>query len=325
MDDALLFNASKIIASGQESLKRAGRALLNIADNLDDSFAQAVQLLFQCEGRIIVTGIGKSGHIGNKIAATFASTGAPASFVHLSEASHGDLGMITSKDIVLGISNSGNSPEFVDVVGYLKRFGIKLIALTANQHSIIGKNADIVLLLPKLLEAGPISQVPTSSTTASLSLGDALAVALLEMKGFTVEDFGLLHPGGSIGAQLLRVADLMHAGDEMPLVSGNLPMRDIILAMMSKRFGCIGLIDDAGKFVGMITDGDLRRSMNNKFMTKKSFDVMTANPYVVSKDMLGVKALRDMNERRVNAAFVVDKNVPIGIIHVHDLLRAGLM
>ncbi|MDD7314090.1 MAG: KpsF/GutQ family sugar-phosphate isomerase, partial [bacterium] len=279
----------------------------------------------ETKGRIIVTGMGKSGHIARKIAATLASTGTPSFFVHPAEASHGDLGMVTNDDKIIAISNGGESRELSDILLYAKRYGIPLIAITKNPESTLGKAGDIVLKLPDDGEACPLGLAPTSSTTATLVLGDVLAIALMERKGFTKTDYKQRHPGGKLGAILQKVSDLMHKGDDMPIVNEDTPMQEALLVMTSKMLGCVGIIDNSGKLVGIITDGDLRRWLTSDVLNKKVSEVMTKNPKVVSPDILAAEALNIMNNtgRGITQLFAVQDGKPVGIIHIHDCLRIG--
>ncbi len=317
---------NKDITSAKHTIDKEVEALRMMEDNLDEHLSQALDLMQKIEGRVIVTGMGKSGHVGSKIAATLASTGTPSFFVHPGEASHGDLGMITEKDCVLAISNSGETKELSDIIVYCKRYGIPLIAITKNPDSALGKAGDILLTLPNDGEACPLGLAPTSSTTATIVLGDILAIALLERKGFTKTDFKQRHPGGKLGAFLQKVSDLMHKGDELPLVKENAPMQEVILTMTTKMLGCVGVIDANGNLVGMITDGDLRRSMSNDVMTKTAKDIMTVNPKTITGDILVAEALNIMNNtgKGITQLFVVDNKIPIGIIHMHDCLKAGV-
>ena len=288
-------------------------------------FANAVRVLDDARGRVIVTGIGKSGHIGQKIAATLASTGTTAHFVHPSEASHGDLGMITPDDAVLAISWSGETFELGNILNHTRRFAVPLIAITSKSGSALGKAADVVLTLPKAPEACPHGLAPTTSTTMTLALGDCLAIALLEAKGFTADDFKQIHPGGSLGAQLKYVSDIMHAGDgALPLVGKDVSMADAIVTMTQRAFGCLGVVDRRGRLVGVITDGDLRRHMNNGLLTATTAEIMTKAPKTIRPDLLASAALEQINSARITALFVVEKGKPVGIVHIHDLLRAGL-
>jgi arabinose-5-phosphate isomerase len=300
-------------------------ALRVLAASLDDRFADAVIKLLESKGRVIVTGIGKSGHIARKIAATLASTGTPAQFVHPAEASHGDLGMITSADIVIGISNSGEAPELANLVAYTRRFDIPLIAITKAENSSLGSQSDIVLLLPDLGEACGTGVVPTTSTTLTLAMGDALAVALMEHRAFTPEHFRDFHPGGKLGAQLSLVNDLMHAGDALPLVHLGTPMSDALIEISQKGFGVVGVVNNDGTLVGIVTDGDLRRHMDG-LLSLTAQDVMTKAPTTITPQSLAEKAVHIMNDRKITCLFVVpqDTGAPTGLLHIHDCLRVGL-
>jgi arabinose-5-phosphate isomerase len=298
-------------------------ALNRMADELGDAFAQAVEVIHTLKGRVVLTGVGKSGHVGRKIAATLASTGQPAMFVHANEASHGDLGMIGQDDAVLALSKSGEVKELADVVAYAKRFGIPLIGMTASATSALGRAADILLLLPDAPEAAAEVNAPTTSTTLQMALGDALAVALLERRGFTPTDFRVFHPGGKLGAMLRTVGDLMHPAAELPLVATGASMADTLLTMTEKRFGAVG-VTDGGRLKGLITDGDLRRHMDG-LMTHTAGEVMTPEPKTVTSGLLAGEALKLMNDSRITVLFVVDADVPVGILHIHDVLRAGVL
>ena len=295
-------------------------------------FGRAVGLLASATGRVVVSGMGKSGHVARKIAATFASTGTPALFVHPAEASHGDLGMIVPGDAVLALSNSGETPELADLVAHARRFGLPLVAVTGQAGSALARAADQALLLPPAPEACPLGLAPTTSTTMQLALGDALAVALLTRRGFDATDFRTFHPGGRLGARLSRVRDLMHAGAEMPLAPPDTRMDAALVAMTAKRFGCLGIVED-GRLVGIITDGDLRRALKPGDGTAPRIDllaapaaaVMTRAPRTIGPDALAAEALRMMEQRSITALFVVDgAGAPVGILHIHDLLRAGV-
>ncbi|MET0192908.1 MAG: KpsF/GutQ family sugar-phosphate isomerase [Hyphomicrobiaceae bacterium] len=295
-----------------------------LAQQLGQAFGEAVELLSGAKGRVIVTGIGKSGHIGQKLAATFASTGTPAFFVHPSEASHGDLGMIAKDDAIVAISWSGETVEIGNIVTYSRRFKVPLVAITSRAQSALGKQADVVLELPHVKEACPHGLAPTTSTTMQLAIGDCLAIALLESKGFSAHDFKVIHPGGSLGARLRFVADVMHAGDRLPLAGEDVAMSAALVTMTQKSLGCLGVVDGKGKLVGVITDGDLRRHMGASLLGARTGDIMTRKPKVVSPDMLASAALEVLNTSRITALFVVDTGKPVGIVHVHDLLRAGV-
>jgi arabinose-5-phosphate isomerase len=294
-----------------------------LRDGLGAAFAAAVDMIRNAEGRVIVTGMGKSGHIGHKIASTFASTGTPALFVHPAEASHGDLGMITKSDAILALSWSGETAELKNITDYSQRHNINLIAITASPDSTLAKNADVVLVLPQAREACPHNLAPTTSALMQLALGDALAIALLESHGFTAVDFGLLHPGGRLGTLLKAVRDLMHDGAAVPLKPLGTKMSDAILEMSAKGLGCVGIVDTRGQLTGIITDGDLRRHMRNNLLDARVDDVMTRGPKTVRPDQLVSEALELLNATKVTALFVVEAGRPLGIIHVHDLLRAG--
>lgn len=311
------------IAHGKAVLAQEIKGLQALADTLGDAFARAVECLGGVSGRIIVTGMGKSGHVARKIAATMASTGTPAHFVHPGEASHGDLGMITQHDAVLALSNSGETAELTDIIGYCKRFSIPLVGVARRAQSMLVEAADIALVLPDTPEASP-THAPTTSTTMMMALGDAMAVALLERKGFTREDFSTYHPGGKLGKAFIRVQDLMHKGSELPLVSRETPMRDALLVMTAKRFGCAGVVDDQGVLQGVITDGDLRRHMQPGLLECQAADIMTPNPLAIRPQALAQEALGIMNARSITALFVADAQKPVGILHIHDCLRAGI-
>jgi arabinose-5-phosphate isomerase len=302
-------------------------ALTALADSLDDKFAQAVSVLAATSGRVVVSGMGKSGHVARKIAATFASTGTPALFVHPAEASHGDLGMIVPGDAVLALSNSGEAPELADLISHAKRFGLPLVGITGRPGSTLARAADVPLLLPKAPEACPMGLAPTTSTTMQIALGDALAVSLMNRRGFTAADFRVFHPGGKLGARLQRVRDLMHDKAELPLAPPETRMDAAIIAMTARRFGCLGVQGQDGRLLGIITDGDLRRSLEagNTLLSRTAADVMTRAPRTVRPDTLAAEALHEMNTRAITILFVVDEeNRPVGILHIHDLLRAGV-
>lgn len=327
MDTSSLPSPSSLMASGQAVLRAESRALAVLADSLDDSFARAVGLILACAGRVVVSGMGKSGHVARKIAATMASTGTPALFVHPGEASHGDLGMIVRQDVVIALSNSGGTAELGDLIAYTRRFSIPLIAITSGAKSPLAQAADVTLLLPQEPEVGAMGLAPTTSTTMMLALGDALAVATLESRGFTAEDFRDFHPGGKLGQTLLRVADVMHTGAELPLATPDTPMPSILVTMTEKRFGCAGIVDGAGHLVGIVTDGDLRRHMDRDLLKEKAAAIMTPNPMTVPARMLASKALSLLNANKRTQLFVVEEvgsAKPVGILHIHDLLRSGV-
>ena len=289
-----------------------------------ENLTKALDFMQNSKGRIIITGMGKSGHIGRKIAASLASTGTPSFFVHPAEASHGDLGMITEDDVVVAISNSGESRELIDILNYCKRFGIKLIAITKNAESSLGKAGDVVLELPNNGEACPLGLAPTSSTTATLVLGDILTVGMIERKGFSKEDFNDRHPGGKLGSILKRVSDLMHTGQEMPILDENSNMQAVLLEMTSKRLGCVGFINQTGDLTGILTDGDLRRCLSSKILEEKAIDLMTRNPKTVSPNAMTAEALKIMHDKKITNLIVLDGKKPVGVIHIHDLLNNGV-
>ncbi len=314
----------KDLQSARRTIDKEIEALRMMEDELNGNLTQALDLMQSTKGRVIVTGMGKSGHVGSKIAATLASTGTPAFFVHPGEASHGDLGMVTTNDIVLAISNSGETRELSDIITYSKRYGIPLIAITKNPESSLGKNGDILLKLPDDGEACPLGLAPTSSTTATMVLGDILAICLLERKGFSKTDFKQRHPGGKLGAFLQKVSDLMHKGNELPLVYDTALMQEALLMMTSKMLGCVGIIDKDRRLLGIITDGDLRRNLSADLFSKKAIDIMTKSPKVTSPNTLVAEAVKEMNEKKITQLFVIDNNQPVGIIHLHDCLKAGV-
>ncbi len=300
------------------------RALDVLADGLDEHFAEAVQLILQATGRIIISGIGKSGHIGHKIAATLASTGTPAYFVHPAEASHGDLGMVSKGDVVLAISNSGEAPELANLLAFTRRFGIPLIGLSSKPESTLMKQADVHLLIPSLGEACGFGMVPSISTTLTLAMGDALAIALMKYRDFKPEDFRAYHPGGKLGAQLSTVRDLMH--EDLPLVTAGTPMSEALLVMSQKSFGVVGVTDQAGRLLGIVTDGDLRRNMDG-LLSKNTEEVMTENPMTIAPSAMAEEAVAIMNDRKITSLFVVDPDTngpALGLLHIHDCLRVGL-
>ena len=306
--------------------EREGVAALAAAmcDTLGASFVAAVEKIRSARGRVIVTGMGKSGHVARKIAATLASTGSPAFFVHAAEASHGDLGMITSDDVMLALSWSGETEELKDVISYSRRFRIGLIAMTGNAESTLGKAADVVLALPAAREACPHNLAPTTSSLMQLALGDALAIALLESRGFTAIDFGVFHPRGKLGAALKFVRDVMHLGDAVPLIERGSLMSEAIVEMSAKGFGCVAVTDRDGKLAGVITDGDLRRHMRGDLLQVPVDDVMTVSPKTARPDQLAGEALQILNSSKITALIVVESDRPVGIVHFHDLLRAGV-
>jgi arabinose-5-phosphate isomerase len=301
-------------------------ALKQLSRGLGAGFVAALDALASATGRIVVTGMGKSGHVARKIAATLASTGSPAFFVHPAEASHGDLGMITPSDAILALSNSGETTELADLIVYAKRHNIPLVGMTSRAGSALAEAATVALILPPAEEACPNGLAPTTSTTLMMGLGDALAVALLERKEFSADDFQLLHPGGQLGRKLLRVSDLMHKGEEVPLTGPDTRMSDTLLLMTAKSFGCVGVVDDKGRLAGIVTDGDLRRHMEPGLLDRRAGDIMTLKPKTIRPSALASEAVATMNTKRqaVTCLFVVDDGKPVGILHIHDFLRAGV-
>lgn len=312
------------IASARRVLDIEAQALQALGLSLGDDFVAAIHALATASGRVIVTGMGKSGHVARKIAATLASTGTPAFFVHPAEASHGDLGMVMAGDAVVALSNSGETPELGDLVAYTRRFGITLISITSRSGSTLATSADVSLVLPPIPEACPMGLAPTTSTTMMLALGDALAVALLERKKFSPADFQVFHPGGQLGKRLLKVCDLMHGGDGLPLVSPEARMADVLLTITAKSLGCAGVVSAAGGLDGIITDGDLRRHMRSDLLDLPAREVMTRAPKTVPPAMLVAEAVRIMNAKAITSLFVVEDGRPVGVLHIHDCLRAGV-
>jgi len=308
------------ILSAVKTIDAEINAIKDLKNLLDENLTKALDLIENAKGRTILTGMGKSGHIAKKIAASLASTGTPSFFIHPAEASHGDLGMVTEDDVIIAISNSGESRELIDILNYAKRFGIKLIAITKNPDSSLGKAGDIVLKLPNSKEACPLGLAPTSSTTATLVLGDIITVAMIERKGFSKAQFNQRHPGGKLGSILQRVKDLMHVNSEMPILNENSGINEIIIEMTSKRLGCVGFINEKGELTGMFTDGDLRRCINQDLKSVKARDIMTKHPITIQKDMFASEALKIMNEKKITNLFILENNKPIGVIHIHDLL-----
>ena len=311
----------------RDVLATEAAGLRALAASLDTGFVRALDLLAAAAGRIVVTGMGKSGHVGRKIAATLASTGTPALFVHPAEASHGDLGMVVPGDAVLALSNSGETAELADIVAHSRRFALPLVAITGSRPSTLSRDADAVIRLPAAAEACPMGLAPTTSTTMQLALGDALAVALLLRRGFGPADFQAIHPGGKLGQRLRRVRDLMSSGDALPLAEPDTAMDVALLRMTEKRFGCLGVVGGDGRLVGVLTDGDLRRAMNPGLLTQRVGELMTARPRTIGPDALAAEALHAMNAggRPITTLFVVEPDGrPLGILHIHDLLRAGV-
>lgn len=324
MDTPVDDRDAETLAVARSVLALESDALIALHQSLDGTFAEAVTVLEKVKGRVVVAGIGKSGHVARKIAATLASTGTPSQFVHPTEASHGDMGMITGDDAVIALSNSGETKELGDLLQHCRRFSIPLVAITSRAESTLARYADLVLVTPDKPEAGNIGLAPTTSTTVTMALGDALAIALHERKGFTKTDFGRFHPGGSLGKQLLRADELMHIDDAMPLTRSGQKMKDALTELTGKRFGCAGVVDEKGLLIGIITDGDLRRNMGSDLMEKRVDDVMTRSPITAKPDDLAVELIARMNEKTIIAVFVVKEGVPVGVLHLHDMIQAGI-
>ncbi len=317
------------IKSGLRTVEMEAKAVSQLAPYIDSNFELACETILACQGRVVVTGMGKSGHIGNKIAATLASTGTPAFFVHPGEASHGDLGMITKDDVVIAISNSGSTAEVVTILPLIKRLGIPLISMTGDPDSVLSQAAHASLNVSVSTEACPLNLAPTTSTTVTLVMGDALAIALLESRGFTAEDFAFSHPGGALGRKLLlRVSDIMHKDGEVPKVSAEQPLQDALLVMTEKGFGMTTVVDSSDKLLGVFTDGDLRRVIDQKIdiSSANMGEVMSANPKTISRDILAAEALGIMESASITALIVEDdRQHPLGVLHMHDILRAGVV
>lgn len=320
---------SPYLASARRSLAVEIEGLVALTEALDSelgpAIAKAVDMIRAARGRVIVTGIGKSGHICRKIAATFASTGTPAYFVHPSEASHGDLGMVTADDIVVAASWSGESSELAAILAYTRRFKVPLVAITSEAEFTLGRAADIVLHLPKVREACPNGLAPTTSMLLQLAIGDALAVALMESRGFTADDYRVFHPGGKLGASLRRVADVMHSGESMPLARLDMPMSEAIILMSERRFGCLAAVHPDGRLAGIVTDGDVRRHISDDLMKRTVGEIMTANPKTIRPDALLATAIEILNSSKILVLLVVEDERPVGLVHMHDLLRAGVI
>ncbi|MGO4914534.1 KpsF/GutQ family sugar-phosphate isomerase [Pseudogemmobacter sp. W21_MBD1_M6] len=318
---------TSFLETGRAVINQEAQALTRLAETLGEGFAEAVQLLLDAKGRVIISGMGKSGHIARKIAATLASTGTPAHFVHPAEASHGDLGMMAQGDVTLMLSNSGETPELADMIAYTRRFNIPLIGVASRKDSTLIRQSDVALILPQFPEACGTGVVPTTSTTMTLALGDALAVALMTHRKFTPEKFRDFHPGGKLGAQLSKVRDLMHSGDSLPVVTTGSPMSEVLLTISQKGFGVVGVTDTDGKLSGIVTDGDLRRHMDG-LLSLTAEQVMTPDPRTIGPDSLAEVAVALMNERKITCLFVVEpkgSKLAIGILHIHDCLRAGVV
>ena len=314
-------NNKKIINSANRTLARELSSIKNLKSTFNSSFCNAVNLIFNTKGKVVITGVGKSAHIGNKISATFTSTGTPSYFVHATEASHGDLGSIKKDDCVIAISNSGETSELNNIIQFTKRFNIKLISITSNSKSTLHKNAMVGILYKKPIEACPLNLAPTSSTSMSMIIGDCIAIALLELRGFKSNEFKRLHPGGNLGKDLKNLSEVMHTKKELPLAKLEEKMSKALITMTKKSFGCIGVINKNEQIVGIITDGDLRRKLNSKFFEKKASEIMTKNPTLANKNMLVGEAINLMNTKKITSLFICDKKRPLGIVHIHDLLR----
>ena len=310
-----------IINSAKKTLITEVKGLKTLSNIFNNTFYNAVRTIYNTKGRVIVTGIGKSANIGNKISATLSSTGTPSFFIHDTEASHGDLGSIKRNDSVIAISNSGETNELSDIINYTKRYNIPLISITSNQKSALHRNSSYGILYKKQQEACPLNLAPTTSTTMTLVIGDCIAISLLEMRGFKQNQFKNFHPGGNIGKDLKKVSEIMHLKNKLPLAKQNQKMSKVLIQMTKKSFGCIGVINNNNNLIGIITDGDLRRNMDNKFLNKKAYEIMTKKPTIADKNLLVGEAINIMNQNKITGLFVCEKNKPIGIVHIHDLLR----
>ena len=314
-------NSKKIILSAKRTLSSEINSIKNLKSTFNDNFCKAVNLIYNTKGKVVITGIGKSAHIGNKISATLTSTGTPSYFIHATEASHGDLGSIKKDDCVIAISNSGQTSELNNIIQFTKRFNIKLISLSSNSKGTLHKNSTVGILFKKPIEACPLNLAPTSSTSMCMIIGDCIAIALLELRGFKSKEFKNLHPGGNLGKDLKNLSDVMHTNKKMPLSKLDEKMSTALLTMTQKSFGCIGVINYKKQIVGIITDGDLRRKLNSKFFEKKASEIMTKNPTVADKNMLVGEAINLMNTKKITSLFICDRKIPVGIVHIHDLLR----
>ncbi len=314
-------NSNKIINSAKKTLTTEIKGIKTLSKIFNKNFYNAVKTLFNTKGKVIVTGIGKSAHIGNKIASTLSSTGTPSYFIHATEASHGDLGTIKKNDCILAISNSGETSELINIINYSKRFNIPLISISGNAKSVLYKKSTFGILYQKPVEACPLNLAPTTSTTMTLIIGDCIAISLLELRGFKSNQFKNLHPGGNLGKDLTSISDIMHKKPELPLAKANESVSSALLKMTKKSFGCVGVINKNNKLVGIITDGDLRRNIGDNFFNKKSEEIMTKNPTTINKNSLVGETLNIMNTKKITSIFVCEQNKPIGIIHIHDLLR----
>tara|TARA_B100000886_G_scaffold124690_1_gene84004 strand:- start:425 stop:1381 length:957 start_codon:yes stop_codon:yes gene_type:complete len=310
-----------IINSANRTLANELSSIKNLKSTFNLNFCRAVNLIYNTKGKVVITGVGKSAHVGNKISATLTSTGTPSYFIHATEASHGDLGSIKKDDCVIAISNSGETSELKNIIEFTKRFNIKLISITSNSKSILHQNATVGILFKKPIEACPLNLAPTSSTSMSMIIGDCIAISLLELRGFKSKQFKSLHPGGNLGKDLKNLSDVMHLGKELPLAKLDEKMSRALLTMTKKSFGCIGVINNKKQLVGLITDGDLRRKLNSEFFEKKASEIMTKHPTLANKDMLVGEAINLMNRKKITSLFICEKKKPLGIVHIHDLLR----
>ena len=321
----ITFSSTRILNIARQTIETEKMALGHLQDSINTNFYESIKMIASIKGRIILSGIGKSGYIANKISATLSSTGTISQYIHPTEASHGDLGIITSKDMIIILSWSGQSPELHNLIVYAKENNIPMIAITANPESIVGKYANICLTLPKIEEACPNGLTPTSSTIMQLALGDAIAISLLQNRGFTATDFKKFHPGGKLGFNLTCVEDIMHKEPFLPLLTADIIMSEALITMTQKGFGCLGIIDENENLIGMITDGDLRRHMDTNFLDKKTYDIMTQNPEIISPTTFVADTLDLMNHKKIQSLFICVERKPKGIIHLHDLLRIGIL
>ena len=312
---------TKILKSAKNAYLKELSSIKSLPSTFNNNFYKAVSTIHKLKGRVIITGIGKSAHIGNKISATLTSTGTPSYFIHGTEASHGDLGNIQKDDCVIAISNSGETSELNNIINFVKRFNITLISITSNSKSTLHKNATIGILYKKPKEACPLNLAPTTSTTMAMIIGDCLAIALLELRGFKSTNFKNIHPGGNLGKDLKYISEIMHTKNALPIVSKNEKMMNAIIIMTKKSFGCLGVVDTNKNMIGVITDGDLRRKVNSNFLDKRVEEIMNKNPTIAHKDLLVVEALGIMNRKKITSIFICEKRKPIGIVHIHDLLR----
>ena len=325
-DETEIINLSvpEDLSRARKVLELETNGLKGLSKSLDGTFIEVIDVLQKIKGRVVVSGMGKSGHVARKISSTLASTGIPSFFVHPGEASHGDLGMIDNDDAVIAISNSGETPEMSNLVAYTRRFKIPLVVVTSKHRSSMAEQADFILLLPEVEEACPMGLAPTTSTIMAMALGDTIAVVLMERLGFTVDDFKLRHPGGQLGKRLLKVSDIMHDGDAVPITTGDKLMSEVLPEMTSKSFGCIAIVDAKNYILGIITDGDLRRHMADNILGLRADQVMTENPKTIRPKALASEAVMVMNESQITNLFVADDNKIVGVIHIHDCLRAGV-